>query len=169
MNLLPHVITIATYFGFALFALLALLLLGSLLPVSNGYQLRVVESGSMEPTIPTGAVVVVRAAETYAVGDVVTFQRRGDAAATTHRIIALEDGDFIMQGDANNVADMTPVRPAEVVGRVMVTVPYVGYVLAFAKQPIGFLILVGLPAGLIVFEQITRIRRAIKTTQTTTS
>lgn len=169
MNVLPHITDVATYLGFAVLLLLALLLLGSLLPLSNGYQLRVVESGSMEPAIGTGALIVTRPASSYVVGDVVTFQRRGDAQATTHRIIASEDNVYTMQGDANNTPDLVPVAGEEIAGKMWFQVPLLGYVLSFIKQPLGFLLVVGVPAGLIVYEQVQRIRRALKTIKTTTS
>jgi len=165
MNYLPHFTTFATYLGFGLFGLLTLLLLGSLLPVAGGYQLRVVESGSMEPTFSTGAVIATRAASSYAVGDVVTFQRRSDARATTHRIVSIDDNQYIMQGDANNAPDMVPVAREEIAGKVWFAVPFLGYVLSFIKQPWGFLLIVGVPASLIVYEQVQRIRREMRTMQ----
>jgi hypothetical protein len=36
-------------------------------------------------------------------------------------------------------------------------VPYLGYILDFAKKPIGFVLLVGVPAGLIIIDEIIKI------------
>lgn len=152
-----RVFTAATYLFFAAFGVLALLLAGMFLPASIGYQVRIVESGSMGPTIPLGAAIVVRPADSYAVGDVVTFQRREDDEVTTHRIVAdrISEGvlQYTMRGDANNVDDSRTVAPEEIVGKVRFHVPYLGFILDFIRQPIGFLILVGIPAAFIVFEQ----------------
>lgn len=153
---------IATYIGVGLFVLLALLLLGSILPVTNGYQLRVVESGSMEPTFGTGSVIMTRSASSYNVGDVVTFQRRTDERATTHRIIAKEDELYTMQGDANNAPDLIPVEEIEIVGAVFFHIPFLGYVLNFAQQPLGFMLLVGVPALLIVIEKVKKIVAVVR-------
>lgn len=146
-------------------AALVLLLLGSLYSGQYGYDIRIVESGSMEPAIPTGAVVLTRPQASYAVGDVVTYQRRTDTSATTHRLVeaTMVAGEpaFIAQGDANNVADVEPVRPAEIAGRVWYHIPYLGYILSFFRSPLGFLILVIVPAVLIVWEQVARIRRTL--------
>lgn len=148
-----------------MFAAVLLLLLGSLWPGQLGYDIRIVESGSMEPTISTGAVVLTRPAASYQVGDVVTYQRRTDASATTHRLIAettvAGESTFITQGDANNVADVEPVQVVEIAGLVWLDIPYLGYVLSFFRSPFGFLVLVLVPAGLIVWEQIKRIRRVV--------
>ncbi len=59
-----------------------------------GYQIYVVETGSMEPTLPVGSTILVRAlrdGETPQVGDVVTYSHISDTV--THRIIELVTGD----------------------------------------------------------------------------
>ena len=144
---------------------IVLLLLGSLWPRALGYDVRIVESGSMEPAISVGAVVLTRPEASYQVGDVVTYQRRTDQSATTHRLIQEIQVDaetaFLTQGDANNVADVEPVRSVEIAGKVWLDIPYLGYVLSFFQSPLGFLVLVLIPAILIVWEQIVRIRRTI--------
>jgi signal peptidase len=158
------VYSITTIAG-AMVVALALLLLGSLWPGELGYDIRIVESGSMEPTILTGAVVLTRPAANYEVGDIVTYQRRTDKRATTHRLItkigAGEEVAFMAQGDANNVADVEPVRVVEIAGKVRLNLPYVGYVLSFFRSPLGFLVLVLIPAILILREQFIRIRRVV--------
>lgn len=131
-----------------------------------GYEVRIVMSGSMEPAIPTGSIVVVQAREQYAVGDVITF---GDDSPgglpTTHRIIdtILQDGElaYITQGDANESPDLEPTRADSVRGAVLVHVPFLGYILDFARQPLGFALMIGVPAALIAIEEIGNIYRAI--------
>lgn len=146
---------------FVTFLALALLLLGSIVPVAGGYQIRIVESGSMAPTIPLGSALVVSPSETYSIGDVVTFQRVTDDEVTTHRIIGEEvlEGKavFIMQGDANNAADQRPVEKREIVGKVVFHIPYLGFILNFLRQPLGFMLVVGVPAIWIVYEQVLKI------------
>jgi signal peptidase len=155
--------TITTSAFFIAFLLLALLLLGSLMPFM-GYQIRIVQSGSMAPTMPLGSALIVRSVEGYAVEDVITYQRIGEAEATTHRIIGESpDPDegvmYITQGDANNVADQRPVAKREIFGKVVYHIPYLGFLLDFIRQPIGFLLVIGIPAAWIVYEQIIRIVR----------
>jgi len=134
----------------------ATLLLGTFVPFFE-YQLRVVESGSMAPAIPVGAVTVVQPAERYQVGDVVMYQRRGTSEVVTHRIVdeRSEGGvwHYNTQGDANNTPDAFAVTGEEIVGSVAWHVPYLGYVLNFFRSPLGFLILVGLPVLLVITEQ----------------
>ncbi|MCC2333735.1 signal peptidase I [Cellulomonas wangsupingiae] len=92
-------------------------------------------SGSMEPTISAGDLVVVRPTDPadLRIGDVVTVQPvSDDPTLVTHRIVGVTHGSdgiagFVTQGDANEHAD-EPVVPEQVMGRVVYTVPLVGHV-----------------------------------------
>lgn len=144
--------------------LLLVLLQSSLIP---GYEVRIVQSGSMEPAISTGSVVVLKKMPSYTEGQVITFggEARG-SIPTTHRIIGTEvvGGElvFITKGDANPEADVDPVEASSVRGAVLVTIPALGYLLDFARQPIGFALLIGLPALLIVTEEVGKIWTAVQ-------
>jgi signal peptidase len=164
---MQKIFTIGYYF-LALGALgigaLLVLLQTALIP---GYEVLIVQSGSMEPVIWTGSVVVVRAQERYGVGDIITFNTGGaDQIPTTHRIIAdtLQTGQlaYQTQGDANDAPDPQPVSGAAVRGRVIFTIPALGYLLDFARQPIGFALLIGVPALVIVFEEVSTIYAALR-------
>lgn len=154
---MQHVLTYSYYIvvGAALvLGVLLVLLQTSLLP---GYEVRIVQSGSMEPAITTGSLVLIQAAESYPVGEVITYQRPGEAVPTTHRIVrdGLERGELVYytQGDANESVDPQPVPRAAVLGRVAFAVPFLGFLLDFARQPLGFILLVGIPALFIVIEE----------------
>src|SRR3989344_4702559 len=86
------------------------LLLGSMLPIPGNIEVKIVKSGSMEPSISTGSLVVVRPHAAYAKGDVITFGKDTKTdIPTTHRIIDTKDGPlYIVKGDANEEADANP-------------------------------------------------------------
>ncbi len=142
------------------------LFLAPMLPIEHNIELRIVESGSMEPAIMTGAMIVVRPAESYAVGDVIMFKDRGARVPTTHRIVdTYSEGGrtwFVTKGDANEEADTGAVAPSDVIGTVAIAVPRVGFVLDFARQPLGFMLLIVLPAGLIVLSELEKIWRELR-------
>ena len=145
---------------------LGLLLMASMLPLAGGIKVKVVMSGSMEPTIKTGGVVIIKPESAYAVGDVVTFGADTKTRIpTTHRIVAIEregpNALYQTKGDANDAPDPVTQRLRDVHGKVILTVPYLGYVLDFAKKPIGFALLVGVPATLIIFEELAKIYREV--------
>lgn len=144
---------------------LGMLVLFTFLPIPGNMQLLTVLSGSMEPAIKTGALVFVKPAESYAVGDVVTYHADGDTTFT-HRIIAQSEEDgvltFVTQGDANNVADDILVRPEMIVGKVLWDIPYMGYMTSFAKTRTGILLFVVLPATFIIIEESLTLKKELK-------
>ncbi|MCG3088286.1 signal peptidase I SipW [Sporosarcina cyprini] len=119
-------------------------------PEIFGYQFKTVLSGSMEPGIQTGSIIVVKAAEdknAFKTGDVITFQEE-EGILITHRITDIvKSGDSVLyrtKGDNNNGEDMNPVLSDNVVAEYTGhTVPYVGYFINFAQSKNGaFLLLI---------------------------
>ena len=155
------------YYILAAAALLIGLFLGLLhFDLLPGYEIRIVQSGSMEPELLTGSVVLIQPRDRYEVGDIITFgQETSRSIPTTHRIIGdnIIGGElaYITKGDANEEADIEPVRLREVRGKVLFGIPYLGYLLDFARQPLGFALLIGIPAFLIVVEEVSSIYQAI--------
>lgn len=135
------------------------------LPYVGSVQMKIVKSGSMEPSIMTGAVVLIRPKTSYVVGDVITFADENASIPTTHRIVEsyTESGQtmFATKGDANEENDALHVSASSVIGSVAFSVPYVGYVIDFARQPIGFSLLIVMPALLIILGELDKIRKEI--------
>ena len=140
------------------------LLLGSMLPIPGNIEVKIVKSGSMEPAIHTGSIVVVKPVGLYAVGDVITFGKDTKTEVpTTHRIMAVNpDGTYMVKGDANEEQDPNPVQRNTIIGKVVFDVPYAGFVLDFARQPIGFTLLIAIPAGLVILEELLTIFKETK-------
>ncbi|GIW68142.1 MAG: hypothetical protein KatS3mg099_090 [Candidatus Parcubacteria bacterium] len=137
---------------------MGLLLLATQVPLFGELvRLRIVQSGSMSPAIPTGSLVVIRPSQSYEIGDVITFQTPGARVPTTHRIVADEiiagRRFFITKGDANEDADTRRVSESSVEGKVVLAVPYLGYILDFARTPLGFLAIIVVPALAVVLEE----------------
>lgn len=93
-----------------------------------------VESGSMEPTLYRGDLVIVRAVdpETLKVGDIIIFHASWCDVPVVHRIIEVQHvGDelqFITKGDNNPTQDHTPVHASDVIAKVIASVRYLGFV-----------------------------------------
>jgi signal peptidase len=116
----------------------------------------------MEPAIKTGSVVVVKPADSYKVGDVITFGPVSKTKSpTTHRIAEIKDGNYLTRGDANNAEDMRTVSRYEIIGKVIFSVPYVGYAVAAAQKPWGFGLIIVVPAVLIIYEEAQKIRKEL--------
>ena len=150
----------------ALLAAVALLFLLPLLPIEQNLELRIVESGSMEPAITTGSLVLILPKETYDIGDVITFKSATADVPTTHRITDTytENGRlwFITKGDANEEADTAAVARGDIIGTVRFDVPRAGYILDFARTPTGFMLLIVLPSVLLIISEIEKIWREIR-------
>lgn len=107
-----------------------------------GYEVLVVQSGSMEPAYHVGSLVYVKPVEpeTLEAGDVITFELGGGVRGT-HRIIEVLDENgslsFRTKGDANTMEDKTPVMADSLVGEVQFTIPQLGFFITYIQQPPG--------------------------------
>lgn len=151
--------TTLTILLFAGILAIAGLFLASVLPIPGQIEIKIVKSGSMEPTIKTGGLVIIQPQATYGVGDVITFgEDTKTEIPTTHRILEArtEGGQtfFVTKGDANEERDANEVSSREVIGSVLFSIPYAGYIVDFAKQPLGFALMIGVPAGLIILHEL---------------
>jgi signal peptidase len=152
---------------YTIIILVAILLVWSILPVKNGPKILAVLSGSMEPAIHTGSVVVIKPESQYNINDVVTFGKDTKKdVPTTHRIVSsrVQDGVMVFktQGDANNAPDSTEIRQSDIHGKVLFSVPLVGYIIDFVRQPIGLVLVIVLPAIFIVYDEVRKIMAEVK-------
>ena len=134
---------------------LALLLAGARI---FGLQVYTVLSGSMEPNYHVGSVIYVKEVDpgSLEVGDAISFMISENTVAT-HRIIEVlpdeEDPNVIRfrtKGDNNDIEDTNPVHCNNVLGKVVGTIPLLGYVSDFVQNPPGTYITVGAVAILIL-------------------
>lgn len=132
---------------------LASLVVARLVPALMHSPTFVVAGGSMEPTIHLGSVVVTEpvAASDLHPGDVVSLQVGPQHSVFTHRVtrvVTRGDGTLWIEtkGDANATVDPSIIPAADVLGRVTVAVPYLGYLvqLLSTRQGVVFLLSVGL-------------------------
>jgi len=158
------------YIFLSAIAVVLILVVVSAFPIAGNYQIKVVKSGSMEPALGIGSVVVIRPVSSYEVGDVVSFDggfrlASGENLAVTHRIMEerVESGAkiFKTKGDANEDMDTEELFAGKIMGKVILTVPYVGYAVETAKKPYGFLALIVIPAAIIAYDQLAVIWKEI--------
>ena len=126
-------------------------------PRLMGYDSLVVLSGSMEPGIHVGSVVLIKPTtfEELKVGDIVTYKIAEDVNVT-HRITSITPENQIMttKGDANNVEDPSPVAFAQVVGKAHGNIPYIGYISVYIKTKLGIGVICGLLAVMILLSTL---------------
>lgn len=104
----------------------------ALLPLAIGFMGSVVISGSMQPLITPGDVVLslpLGANDPEPMGRVVIFPETDGSAGIVvlHRIVAKNlDGSFVTAGDANAEVDVAPLHLRDVLGTARLLVPWVG-------------------------------------------
>ncbi|MGX1769976.1 signal peptidase I [Dietzia sp. NPDC055343] len=120
-----------------------------------GIRPLVFQSGSMSPTINTGALAFAQTvpAQRLKVGDVVSVINP-TGVRITHRVTGLEfedDGEvsMIMRGDANAAQDPVPYLISEA-DRVLFHVNGLGYVVAWLSNPVSIFLGGMLAGGLAV-------------------
>lgn len=127
---------LAMMIGAGLYSLNASRLTGDQVPMPFGVGASVVLSGSMEPALSVGDLLIVREEVSYATGDIVIYQ--SGRMPVVHRIISMDLESAVTQGDANNVPD-APVALSAIKGRVVLAVPLVGYAVLALKSPVGII------------------------------
>lgn len=145
-----------------LLILLAGLINFSALDIPGGYKFLLVQSGSMEPVIKRGSLVVVRKADNYQKKEVITYRNeKNSRITTTHRIVDIKNNEFITKGDANDTVDSNLVAKDLILGKVSLAVPFLGYPISFAKTLPGLIILIVIPATIIIYGEILNIKNEL--------
>ena len=81
-----------------------------------GYGFLVVVTGSMEPEIKSGELIIIKDSSEYDVGDIITYEI--DGYLVTHRIVKIEENQITTKGDSNNEEDLE-INDNQVVGKVI--------------------------------------------------
>lgn len=136
---------------------------GDTCPTVFGFGSAVVISGSMEPTISLNDLVIFRASSSYEPEEDIIIFKNGNYPVT-HRLMSMrtdESGQIWIttKGDANNACD-SETEYENIVGKVILTIPRVGYLKDFLQTPLGFLLLV-LTIGFFILlpEWIDRLKK----------
>ncbi|MFA6106618.1 MAG: signal peptidase I [Patescibacteria group bacterium] len=150
------------YLFIAAILMIALLLVVSIFPITGNFKVMVVQSGSMEPAIHTGSIVVAKPIAEYKKGDVITFGKTGVKDTVTHRIDEIKEVNgvksYVTKGDANNAPDLGETAQSEIIGKVLFSVPYLGYAVDTAKKPFGFMLIIIVPAVIIIYDELRKIK-----------
>ena len=111
---------------------------------------------SMEPNYHTGDLVIVRKAEAYQIGDVITYRDAEMGAYVIHRIIGIEQGQFIIKGDNNSWIDAYQPTVDEIVGKQWIYVPKAGRAMQWLRKPINLSLTIVLLGGVFMSSMITK-------------
>lgn len=125
----------------------------------------IVNGNSMEPVLQRGDLVIIRAAASYQIGEIVTY-RHPQIGPVIHRIIKRDGDFFIFKGDHNGWIDSYAPTQAELIGRLWLYVPGAGKMLGWLRKPLGMALLVGMIGCVLMInlnrDQARRCRRLMR-------
>lgn len=134
--------------------------IGWLLWTINQNQMRflTVSSGSMEPAIPVGSLLITKTRSVYSIGQVITYADTNESLLISHRItdVYLDDQGlfFLTKGDANDAVDSNKIRNSAIIGAQDHVIPYAGYIVAYLQTSIGFILFVVVPGGFLISSEL---------------
>jgi signal peptidase I len=160
--------TAAGVLGSLLFSsILGILVLGLLVTQALGYRITTVQSGSMEPALSRGDIIVTKPASSSSVkvGEIILFEVGEDLKfLAAHRAIGFvnlvvnvtdsETGEQYTQtvrqirtkGDANVTQDSGFVTPERLRGKVFLTIPEIGFLFKEFRLQQLLLLIAGITA-----------------------
>ncbi len=106
-----------------------------------GVKPTVIYSGSMNPTVEVGDIVLIQKVETTSIqpDDIIQFYQ--DNVTVIHRVVRITEADgqkqLITKGDANEDSDFKPVPLNYVLGKSVFTIPKLGWIQIFIKSIIN--------------------------------
>ena len=136
-----------------------------------GWRVNAVLSGSMEPELKVGSLVITCPVEpeTIVVGDIITFRPVSVSEnLITHRVIGIGQSSslyFETKGDASDMPDPFTVPTQNLVGKICFHAPHWGYFTEFLKTPFGFLFAVMIPGVVIITSYILAVLRALSNSE----
>ena len=155
MGVLRVIVKVFSYICYVFIAIYALICA----PMIFGLKPEVVTTGSMSPTYKIGTIIYYKKVDQseIQVGDAISY-RMNNGEIVTHRVIKIENGDYITQGDANNTRDLSPVPFSSVEGKIVgPVIPILGYGVAFVNTHIFVvLIVVGILLAEFLLSNIKR-------------
>lgn len=92
----------------------------------GGWTPVVITSGSMEPALSVGDVLLIDRTPDEAISQraIIVFGRDGETIA--HRVFAIEGGEYVTRGDANPTPDAGRITDQDVIGTGRLVVPVIG-------------------------------------------
>ena len=101
-----------------LFVILIFFILLNIFSMNNkslfGFRIYRVISGSMQPALQIGDVIIIKKANNYAEKDIITYDN--GLTTITHRIKSIDGDEIITEGDANDAPDK-PITKDRILGK----------------------------------------------------
>ncbi len=163
MDIIKKIFKLIEWIIFLTLIFILFLVASPLLPTKTYISTHVVSTGSMEPEIMAGSVVFSTLKnDEVNKGDIVVFKSPDNEEITViHRVMDINRDEYTTKGDNNENEDSWVLFKSNILGTVIFTIPYLGYVIDFMKTPLGFGLVLGIPALILILSFIKRIKDGI--------
>jgi len=158
----------AKWISFAILIVAILSSLFILLLPFFGWRVDTIYSGSMEPELGAGDMVISKPADPYEdieVGDIIVFRPQEGATKVCHRVIDIgyigKQPLFQTKGDANEDPNPYIVYPSYVASKVVFHIPKFGYFADFVKTTPGRIVTLVLPGVVIIGIELRNIWKTL--------
>lgn len=150
---------------------IAIFLLGFFLTINlirltesqNGIFVSSITTGSMNPAIVPGSMIIIMPNIIYEKNDIIAYKEKSlksgfySGRILTHRIIEknLRENNsvsFTTKGDNNKNPDSSYVTYEDIIGKVNYIIPYLGYLDFLSRTIPGFMIFIAFPFIFIIIE-----------------
>ena len=164
------ILKIIEYSFFCVVLLLFLLCVINFLSVKNKLPLSVrlfsVQSGSMAPRVPVGGIVITSKSPSYQKGDIISFlQNNNINNIVTHRIHSINSQKnnitYKTKGDANKSPDTDTITNSQIIGKVIFTLPFLGFFTSYTQSLQGLIFFIIIPATVLVYHELLNLKKEI--------
>lgn len=125
-----------------------------------GFKSFVVVSGSMEPEINVGDLIIVNKNRKPNIGDVITYK---DGEIITHRVVnTTQDNKYITKGDNNESLDNTVINEESFEGTYVCKIPAGGKFLIYLQNPFVFIAVIMLILALYLNSRTIENRKIMR-------
>lgn len=146
-----------------LFAILIFFILLNILSMNNkslfGFRIYRVISGSMQPALQIGDVIIIKEANNYAEKDIITYDN--GLTTITHRIKSINGDEIITEGDANDAPDK-PITRNRILGKYFFRISTFSVFSIMLTGKTIYLIMMLVLFAIVLFAIIDRVTRNIE-------
>ncbi len=134
-------------------------------PSISIFSLHVMQDNDLDADANPGSLAVVREADALEVslGDIINYRTEispNDTATKRVVEVSREEGlQFIVRGDGSGDSQTVTVPADNVLGKVLFSIPYYGYLVDYVQTSLGLILLIFVPGVIIIVYQIIKIAK----------
>jgi signal peptidase len=120
-------------------------------------------TGNMEPSIPLGGLVLIKPTnpEMVQIGDIICFNF-SESTLIIQRVVNITSEGIATKAAANEDKDLKIVDSQDIIGEVVLVIPFLGHIVTFAQTTTGFFLFLIIPIILVTVYEIKNVFSELK-------